>query len=105
MPLTLSTLDLRHAWEHRAKDVYVFLKLDRARIGTAFNTLWLVWSAEDADYPNPVACQLTFDTTGFTIGHSAPFKPDSFLARALGGLRPITDQALYSLIAPLVATR
>ena len=23
MPLTLSTLDLRHAWEHRAKDVYV----------------------------------------------------------------------------------
>ena len=67
MPYTLTLEDLHDAWTNRSKDVYSFLVLDRAKIGIAFNSLWLVWSAENADYPDPICCEIGIARNAFQI--------------------------------------
>lgn len=103
MPYTLTLEDLHDAWNNRSKDVYSFLVLDRAKIGIAFNSLWLVWSAENADYPDPICCEIGIARNAFQIGFSAPFKSESLFARGVGALHNITVLSLDRLLLELKA--
>ncbi len=103
MTAMLTLEDLHDAWNNRSADVYSFLDFNRAKIGIAFNGLWLVWSAEDADYAAPVCCQIEIASNALQIGFSAPFKPESFFARGVGPVHNITVLALDRLLLELKA--